>query len=86
MRNTKFTILLLAALLALLPVASLARVTSENESLRNHSMTRLTTAPIGSVSSLDTIEINGTEAGRQGLLWNGDVVQAAPGADRKSVV
>ena len=80
MRNMKFTILLLAALLALLPVASLARATSESDSLRNRSNARLTTAPIGSASSLDTIEINGTTAGRQGLLWNGDIIQAAPGA------
>lgn len=78
MRKLPFTIFLLALSLALGPVATLARVVPDNENFRVS--TRLTTAPIGSVTSLETVAINGSEAGRQGLLWNGDVVRAAPGA------
>lgn len=39
-----------------------------------------TTAPIGSVESLESVQINGTPSGQQSLVWNGDEVRAALGA------
>ncbi|MBS1812070.1 MAG: hypothetical protein JST84_28160 [Acidobacteria bacterium] len=80
MRKLKFTIFLLAFALALMPVVSLAGASRVNDRSNDRSATRLTAAPIGSVESMEAIEINGNEAGRQGLLWNGDTVQAASGA------
>ncbi len=76
MRKLPITIFLLALSLAFAPVASLARLVP----VRAGSSSSLITAPIGSVASLETVAINGNQAGRQGLLWNGDIVQAAPGA------
>lgn len=78
MRKLQLSIVLLALLLVLGPVGSLARTESEAERYRTG--TKLPAAPIGSVSSLEAVAINGNNAGRQGLLWNGDVIHTAPGA------
>lgn len=79
MKTLQAPIYFLAVALTLAPVTSLAH----NEAEANRplpSAAPLLRSPIGSVVSLESVAINGNGAGRQGLLWNGDVVQAAPGA------
>ncbi len=77
MRKNKFTILLLITAVMLAPVTLLAR-TELGAPLRNTA--RVTAAPIGSVESLEPIQINGASIGQQSLVWNGDLVRSAAGA------
>jgi hypothetical protein len=74
MQKNKFTILLLIWAVALTPLTVFARTTTSNTN------TRIKAAPIGSVESLESIQINGSSIGQQSLLWNGDLVRSAAGA------
>lgn len=76
MQKNKFTILLLIAALLTPSLTLLART----ESGTTRVATPKTAAPIGSVESLEAIQINGAPSGQQSLLWNGDLVRAAAGA------
>ncbi len=77
MQKNKFTNVLLILALLLAPITLLARV--ELEATPPHAE-RATAAPIGSVESLESIQINGVPGGQQSLIWNGDLVRAAAGA------
>jgi hypothetical protein len=79
MRKFKFTKLLLVGWLALLPLATTARANHPPFNGAAANPARLTAAPIGTVESFSAFEINGTATRQRGLLWNGDIVQAAPG-------
>jgi hypothetical protein len=74
MQKNKFTILLLIWAVALTPLTVFARTTTSTTT------TRIKAAPIGSVESLESIQINGSSIGQQSLLWNGDLVRSAAGA------
>ncbi len=80
MRKNKFTtVMLIMTLLltALAPVTLLARPAS-GAPLRPAGA--VAAAPIGSVESLEPIQINGAVSGQQSLLWNGDLIRSAAGA------
>jgi hypothetical protein len=77
MRKHQFTNILLILSLLLAPVTLLAR----SESAATTPPTTTPTAvPIGSVESLESIQINGSPSGQQSVVWNGDLVRAAAGA------
>jgi hypothetical protein len=78
MRKLKFLNLLLAVSLALAPLVAWAQTKPKNNDLSISSMARMNAAPIGSIESMEALQINGSAAGRQTLLWNGDVVQTSP--------
>ncbi len=71
MQKTKFTIFLLNLVLLLAPLSLWANGTTATNN------TRVKAAPIGSVESLESIQINGSSIGQQSLLWNGDLVRSA---------
>lgn len=77
MRKNKYTILLLIIAVTMAPITLLAR--TEPVSLRSNALPRVA-APIGSVESLESIQINGTPSGQQSLIWNGDLVKSSVGA------
>lgn len=84
MQKNKFTIGLLIWAVLLAPLTALARPnTSTNTSTTN---VRVKAAPIGSVESLEPVQINGSSIGQQSLLWNGDLVRSAAGASTQVVL
>ncbi len=81
MRKNKFTILLLiiaVTLASLAPATLLAHTAPKPPGTMPRN--RVMAAPIGSVESLEPININGASSGQQSLVWNGDLVRAAAGA------
>lgn len=77
MRKTKFTILLIVLAVTLAPLTLLARTNPLRSSVNTSSRAAV---PIGSVESLEEVQINGSPSGQQSLVWNGDLVRAAAGA------
>ncbi len=83
MQKNKFTIVLLILALLLAPVTLLARPEFGSTA---RTSTAPAAAPIGSVESLESIQINGAPSGQQSLVWNGDLVRSAAGASAQVVL
>ncbi len=83
MRKNKFTnvLLILAVLLgSLAPTTLLAHTEPGRAGAMLATPARVAATPIGSVESLEPIQINGAPSGQQSLIWNGDLVRSAAGA------
>lgn len=80
MKKNKFTILLLIFAVTLASVAPTTLLARPELGATLRHTARATAAPIGSVESLESIQINGASIGQQSLVWNGDLVRSAAGA------
>ncbi len=86
MKSSKSINTLLAVLVTCAPMAGLAN--SENEKLtaglRAPSPSMM--APIGTIESLEAVEINGVLVKRDAPVWSGDIIQAAPATTSRIAV
>jgi hypothetical protein len=86
MKSSKSISTLLAMLLACAPMTGLANSEHEKLSagLRTPSPTMM--APIGTIESLEAVEINGVLVKRDAPVWSGDIIQAAPATTSRIAV
>ena len=86
MKSSKSISTLLAMLLACAPMAGLANSEHEKLSAGLRAPSPSMLAPIGTIESLEAVEINGVLVKRNAPVWSGDIIQAAPATTSRIAV